>query len=183
MVDAVEDSPLPATSATVATSELVDWSKKATFPVGAGPPLPEVTMADRTREPEGLMVWLAVNVTNTITVAKSPTAIIVTPATLTPTAGGSLLVTAAITATTYGTTLPSGTVTVLLDGVAVGVGTVVTGSPSTATITIPVVSAGSHVVTATYSGDTYYAASTTSTGISLLVAKGATATTVTARCV
>jgi len=120
------------------------------------------------------------SVTVTITVAKSPTAIIVTPATLTPTAGGSLLVTAAITATTYGTTLPSGTVTVLLDGVAVGVGTVVTGSPSTATITIPVVSAGSHVVTATYSGDTYYAASTTSTGISLLVAKGATATTVTA---
>jgi subtilase family serine protease len=114
-----------------------------------------------------------------ITVAKSPTSTTVTPATTTPTAGGSLQVTASIVPTNPGTTEPTGTVTFSLDGTSVGTQTVTPGSPSTATVTIQVLSAGTHLLVATYSGDTYYATSTSPT-VTLIVAKGATVTTVTA---
>ena len=115
----------------------------------------------------------------TISVTKSPTTTIVSPATLTPTAGGMLQVSAAITAATPGSTPPSGTVTFALDATPVATGTVLAGSPSTANVTISVPSAGNHVLTATYSGDSYYATSTSSP-ITLTVSKGATITNVTA---
>jgi hypothetical protein len=114
-----------------------------------------------------------------ITVAKAPTTTVVTPATLTPTAGGSLLVTANITSSSPGTAFPSGTVNFALDGVSQGVQTVTAGSPSTASITIPLITAGSHLLAGTYSGDNYYATST-SPAVALSVAKGGTVTSVTA---
>lgn len=115
----------------------------------------------------------------TITVSKSPSTTVVTPATLTPTAGGSLLVSASITSSSPASANPTGTVIFYMDGVSQGTGTVTSGSPSTASVTIPVVSAGSHLLTATYSGDTNYASST-SAAVSITAAKGATVTTVTA---
>lgn len=114
-----------------------------------------------------------------LTVAKSPTTTVVIPATVTPTAGGSLQVTANITAASPGTTLPTGTVNFMLDNVSQGVQSVTTGSPATATMTIPILTAGTHTLVATYSGDNYYATSISST-VTLSVAKGATLTTVTA---
>lgn len=115
----------------------------------------------------------------TITVAKSPTTTVVIPATLTPTAGGSLVVSANISSTNPASTNPTGTVTFYLDTVSQGVGTVTAGSPSTASVTIPLITAGSHVLTATYSGDTAYATST-SAAVTVVAPKGATVTTVTA---
>jgi hypothetical protein len=66
-----------------------------------------------------------------------------------------------------------------MDGVTQGSGTVTSGSPSTASFTIPLIAAGAHVLVATYSGDTSYAGST-SASVSITASKGATTTTVTA---
>jgi len=115
----------------------------------------------------------------TLTVAKSPTTTTVLPSTQTPTAGGSMTVTVNVSSSNPASALPSGIVTLTEDGVAVGSGTLTAGSPSTATITLNVVSAGTHVLAATYSGDTYYTASNSST-VSIIAAKGASVTTVTA---
>jgi len=115
----------------------------------------------------------------TITVAKSSTTTVVIPATLTPVAGSSLMVSANISSTNPASTNPTGTVTFYLDTVSQGVGTVTAGSPSTASVTIPLITAGTHVLTATYSGDTAYATST-SAAVSVVAPKGATVTTVTA---
>jgi subtilase family serine protease len=121
----------------------------------------------------------SVSASVTITVGKSPSTTVVTPATLTPTAGSSLVVAAAVTSASTSSVNPTGTVTFLLDGVIQGTGTVTSGSPSTASFTIPLITAGSHVLTATYSGDTNYAAST-SAPVAITASKGATVTTVTA---
>ena len=115
----------------------------------------------------------------TITVSKSPSAIAIAPSTLTPSAGGSLQVTAAITSSNPSATGPSGTVTITLDGATAGTASVVPGSPSTATITIPLVSAGVHILEGTYSGDTYYTGSTSPT-VAIDAAKGVTVTTLVA---
>jgi len=115
----------------------------------------------------------------TITVAKSPSTISITPSTLTPTAGGSMVVTAYITSSSPAATQPTGIVTITEDGSTVGVGTVVAGAPSIATITLPMVSAGSHILQGSYSGDTFYTASNSAT-VPIVAAKGTTVTTVTA---
>jgi|GEM_PF-111397 len=115
----------------------------------------------------------------TLTIAKSATTTTVVPSTLTPTAGGSMTVTVNVTSSNAATALPSGTVTLVQDGVTVGTGTLTAGSPSVATITLNVVAAGTHVLQATYAGDTYYTASNSST-VSILANKGASVTTVTA---
>jgi hypothetical protein len=115
----------------------------------------------------------------TITVNKSPTTIVVVPATLTPTAGSSLLVTANITASNPATASPTGTVTLMLDGASQGTATVTSGSPSTASVTIPLITAGPHTLTAAYSGDNSYAGST-SAPVAITATKGATVTTITA---
>jgi hypothetical protein len=103
----------------------------------------------------------------------------VVPATLTPTAWSSLLVTANITASNPATANPTGTVTILLDGASQGTATVTSGSPSTASVTIPLITAGPHTLTGTYSGDTNYAGSM-SASVAITATKGATVTTVTA---
>ena len=115
----------------------------------------------------------------TLVIAKSPTTTVVTPATVTPTAGGTVQVTASITATSPGATPPSGTVSFALDGVSQGVQAVTPGSPSSATFTLPVLTAGTHVLVGTYSGDASYATSI-SAPVTLVVAKGATVVTVAA---
>lgn len=115
----------------------------------------------------------------TITVSKSPTTISIIPSTLTPTAGGSMVVTANIVSSNPSTTFPSGTVTISIDGVAAGTAAVVPGSPSVASVTLPLVSAGTHVLEGTYSGDTYYTSSNSLT-VDIVAAKGATTTTLTA---
>ena len=114
-----------------------------------------------------------------LNVSKSPSAITLTPSTLTPTAGGSMLVTAFITSSSPSATQPTGTVTITEDGSTVGVGTVVPGAPSIATITIPMVAAGAHILAGTYSGDVFYTASNSST-VAIVASKGTTVTTVTA---
>jgi hypothetical protein len=115
----------------------------------------------------------------TMNVTKGSTATTLTPSTLTPTAGGSMVVTASITSPNPVATLPSGTVTIMEDGVSVGIGTVTAGSPSTATVTISLVNAGTHLLQAIYSGDTYYTGSTSSS-VSIIASKAATVTTVSA---
>jgi hypothetical protein len=115
----------------------------------------------------------------TLTVSKSATSITIAPSTLTPTAGGSMIVTAYIISPSPATAFPSGTVTITEDGVTVGTGTVVAGSPSLANITIPLVTAGAHILEGTYSGDTYYTGSTSPT-VAIVAAKGTTTTTLTA---
>ena len=115
----------------------------------------------------------------TITVSKGASATVLTPSTLTPTAGGSMVVTVTVTSPNPGATQPTGTVNITQDGTSVGTGTLVPGAPSTATVTIPLVTAGSHILQATYTGDTYYTGSTSAT-VDIVAAKGATATTLAA---
>jgi hypothetical protein len=115
----------------------------------------------------------------TVTIAKSPSAITVTPATVSPSAGSSLMVSASITSSSPASTNPTGTVNFLIDNVSQGVGPVTSGLPATASFTIPVIQAGTHALTATYSGDGNYASST-SASVTLTAAKSATTTTLTA---
>ncbi len=115
----------------------------------------------------------------TVSVSKSSTTTTLTPSTITPTAGGSMSVTVSISSPNPASAQPGGTVTITMDGATVGTGTVTAGVPSLAVVTIPVVSAGSHLLQAVYSGDTYYTGSNSST-VSIVAAKGASTTTVTA---
>ena len=115
-----------------------------------------------------------------VTVGKSPTTITIAPVTQTPTAGNTLQVSASVSTTVPLTALPSGTVTIFLDGVSQGSGTLTAGTPSMATVSIPVMTAGSHILSATYSGDTYYTASVTSLNATIIVGKGPTTTTISA---
>lgn len=115
----------------------------------------------------------------TLTISKSPTTTTLIPSTLTPSAGGSMVVTVNITSANPSTTAPSGTVTISVDGVAATTATVVPGTPSVATATLPLVSAGTHVLEATYSGDTNYTGSSSST-VTITASKGATVTTLAA---
>jgi subtilase family serine protease len=115
----------------------------------------------------------------TVTILKTATTTTVVPATTTPAAGSSLQVTATITASSSGSTGPTGTVSFTLDGVGQGTAPVTPGTSVTATLTIPVIAAGSHLLVATYSGDGNYAGST-SASVSITAAKSATITTLTA---
>jgi hypothetical protein len=79
-----------------------------------------------------------------------------------------------------GTATPTGTVNFLLDNVSQGIEPVATAmSATSATVTIASIAAGAHVLQAAYSGDSNFAAST-STSVSLTAAKGASVTTLTA---
>ena len=102
---------------------------------------------------------------------------IVTPATSRPPGGSSLLVSATITATNPGGSLPTGTVTFTLDGThghpGGGGGLALHGHHRSAVTSRP----GTHILKATYSGDTYYGTST-SRLVTLTVSKGATAVSI-----
>jgi subtilase family serine protease len=98
-----------------------------------------------------------------VEVESSTTNVVVTTNSPTYAPGAAFVATATITSINAGAGAPppTGTVTFTLDGVTQGVAPVVTGTPSTAplTLTTPLTS-GSHQIVATYSGDTNYAAST-----------------------
>lgn len=90
---------------------------------------------------------------------------IVTVTTTSPTyaPGTAFVATATITSPNAGAGAPppSGTITFTLDGVSQGVAPVVTGTPSMTMLTLTApLTAGSHQIVASYSGDTNYAAST-----------------------
>ncbi len=87
--------------------------------------------------------------------------------------GAAFVATATITSTNTGAGAPppTGTVTFTLDGVTQGVAPVITGTPSTATLTLTApLTAGPHQIVSTYGGDTNYAASTSVAAI-ITVAK------------
>lgn len=112
----------------------------------------------------------------TINSNKSSTTLAVTSTTATPTSGGTVAVTATITAPAGSSLQPSGTISFTLDGANAGTANVVPGSPSIATIAIPLVSAGSHNLQAIYSGDNNYITST-SPSVLITVSKGASVST------
>jgi hypothetical protein len=98
-----------------------------------------------------------------VEVESSTTNVVVTTNSPTYAPGAAFVATATITSLNAGAgaPAPSGTVTFTLDGVTQGVAPVVTGTPSTATLTLTTpLTSGSHQIVATYSGDTNYAAST-----------------------
>ena len=96
----------------------------------------------------------------TITVGKATTTTTVTPSTTTPAIGATLPVTISVTPASINTALPTGTVTVSVDGVAATVQAVTSSNPATASVTLASLAPGSHTITATYAGDSYYASST-----------------------
>ena len=88
--------------------------------------------------------------------------------------------TATVTPNTAGATGPTGTVTFTVDNVAqTPVSTLSTASPYTATFKTDFPSAGTHVVSATYSGDSNYTMSSSSS-VSVTVVSSGTQTTTTA---
>ena len=87
--------------------------------------------------------------------------------------------TATVTPNTAGATAPTGTVTFTVDSVAQAPITLSTASPYTATFKTGFPTAGTHVVSATYSGDSNYTMSTSSS-VSVTVASSGTAPTTTA---
>ena len=98
-----------------------------------------------------------------VEVESSTTNVVVTTNSPTYAPGAAFVATATITSTNAGAGAPppTGTVTFTLDGVTQGVAPVVTGTPSTATLTLTApLTSGTHQIVATYSGDTNYAAST-----------------------
>ena len=98
-----------------------------------------------------------------VEVESSATTVTVTTNSPTYAPGAAFIATATITSSNAvaGAPAPTGTVTFTLDGVTQGVAPVVTGTPSTAMLTLTTpLTAGPHQIVATYSGDMNYAAST-----------------------
>ena len=87
--------------------------------------------------------------------------------------------TATVAATAPGSGTPTGTVNFLDNGTQIGTGTLGAGKPDTATFTTSSLLAGAHTITASYTGDSNFTASTTSTALALTVNQAATKTTVT----
>jgi sugar lactone lactonase YvrE len=107
--------------------------------------------------------------------AATTTTLAVTPAQ--PVGGyvfGTTLTAAVAVAAQTGTGTPTGAMDLLLDGAPVSVGIVLTSGK--ATVSLSSISAGAHILTAYYSGDTTYSTSA-STGYSFMVVKAVTATT------
>jgi len=115
-----------------------------------------------------------------VLVGPSATTTVITPATLTPTAGSTLSVTGVVTGATTETSAPSGTLSVTVDGLQAGVTSVSgSGNRSTGQVTLSSIAPGTHTLAGIYSGDTNYSAST-SAGVTITVAKGTTTTVMTA---
>jgi subtilase family serine protease len=91
----------------------------------------------------------------------------------------SVTVTATVTPNTASSTAPTGTVTFFMDGTAQTPADLATASPYTATYKTSFASAGTHVITATYSGDSNYSASSSSSVTVTVAASGTAATTTT----
>jgi subtilase family serine protease len=85
--------------------------------------------------------------------------------------------TATVTPNTAGSTAPTGTVTFTVDNVAQAPVTISAASPYTATFPTDFPSAGAHVISATYSGDSNYTASSSTSVTVTVVSSGTQATT------
>ncbi len=96
-------------------------------------------------------------------VARAPTLISVSASSATPVYGQSETFTATVTAPTSQAipTSSDGTVTFYDGSTQLGLPVTLSGSPATATFTIPALTAGPHTITASYSGDSYFMASNT----------------------
>jgi hypothetical protein len=106
--------------------------------------------------------------------AGSTTGVSVSPAS--PVVGEGITLTATITPNT-GTTAPTGTVSFSVDGIAVGTGTVADGTATYSPYNFS--TGGTHTITAAYSGDANYYASTTNSTITVGSAPTASPTTTT----
>ncbi len=117
-----------------------------------------------------------------VTAEPSTTSLVVTPSTLTPSAGGTIAVTTTLTVGSppAGTVAPSGKVTLNLDGLPTATSSLSTGaSGSTASFSVTIPSAGVHTLQTVYAGDPNYTA-TTSPAVTVTASKGATVTSLTA---
>ncbi len=117
-----------------------------------------------------------------VTLEKSTTTLTVTPATTAPAAGADFSVSVSIVAGTppAGDDTPTGAVTLNVDGKAAGTAALATsGGTTSASFTISVATTGSHSLQAVYAGDENYEDSTSS-AVSVTVAKMASMTTLTA---
>ena len=115
-----------------------------------------------------------------ITIEPSPTTLVVTPSSTTPTGGATITVTGTVTSSNPGNSPPTGTLTINLDGIPQGNATLATiGATTSGSVNVVVPSAGSHSVQGTYSGDINYNNST-SQSVTITVAKGATVTSISA---
>ena len=101
-----------------------------------------------------------------------PTSTVIAVAPTTPTPGTPIIVTTLTTSATQGTL--TGTVDLSVDGNDTNNPIAIANGQTTATI--PALTAGSHTITAQYSGDTFYAASEGLVTFNVLVLTGATAT-------
>ena len=116
----------------------------------------------------------------TINIQPSPTSMVVAPSTTTPAGGATITVTGTVTSSNPGATPPSGTITVNLDGIAQGNAALsTTANVTSGSVSVTVPTGGSHTVQGTYSGDTNYYNSTSSS-VTITVAKVASVTTIAA---
>lgn len=116
-----------------------------------------------------------------VLVGPATTTTVISPATLTPTAGATLTVGAVITGSTAEGNPPSGTLSITVDGVQTAIGSLSGGlsAVGNASVTVPGLSPGTHTLVGIYSGDSNYQGST-SAGVTVTVGKGNTTTTLTA---
>ena len=116
----------------------------------------------------------------TINIQPSPTSLVVSPSTTTPTGGATITVTGTVTSSNPGNAPPTGTLTINLDGIPQGHATLATsGATTSGSVNVVVPSAGSHTVQGTYAGDVNYNNST-SQSVTITVAKGASVTSIAA---
>ena len=116
-----------------------------------------------------------------VEVQPSSTTTTVVPSTSTPAGGSTFTVSATITSLDAGTGAvpPSGTVDFRLDGVSQGTKQVITGTPSTASVSMTApYTGGAHQIVGFYSGDNNYYNST-STAVTITVSKSAPTVTLT----
>jgi hypothetical protein len=95
------------------------------------------------------------------------TTVSVTPSSNSPIYGDSLTFTTVVTPTTPGSPTPIGTVQFAIDGVNLGSAVALDGSGKAISTSIDTLTAGSHTITAAYSGDTNYPANTGTVTISV----------------
>jgi hypothetical protein len=112
----------------------------------------------------------------TLTVTKATTTTTVQSSNTTTALGQAVTFTATVTPSTVGTFTAGGTVTFFDSGTQLGAPVNLAGG--TAALNTAGLGAGTHVITATYNGDTNFATSTTTTPVTQTVTKATTTTTI-----